>query len=70
MPLDTPPGWTALQERAKQVKDPQELVDLIEEMNQLLSEYERTAGDGNGNGRHPQRRKTTAKKASTIKRST
>jgi hypothetical protein len=76
MPLDTPPGWNALQERAKQVKDPQELVALIEEMNQLLSEYERTAGDGNGNGnghgngRHPQRRKITAQKASTKMRST
>jgi hypothetical protein len=68
MPLDTPPGWNALQERAKQVKDPLELVDLIEEMNQLLSEYERTAGDGNG--RHPQRRKPATKKASRNGRST
>jgi hypothetical protein len=69
MPLDTPPGWNALQERAKRVKDPQELVGLIEEMNQLLSEYEKTAGDGNGNGRHPQGRKPAQKKASK-KRST
>ena len=50
MPLNPPPGWNALQERAKRVKDPQELADLIEEMNQLLSEFEITAGDGNGNG--------------------
>ncbi|MGA9353389.1 MAG: hypothetical protein WBV46_06825 [Terriglobales bacterium] len=72
MPLDTPFGWTALQERAKQVKDPQELVDLIEEMHQLLSEYERTFGDGNGNGngRHAQRRKTSTTKASPKKPST
>ena len=61
MPLKPPPGWITLQERAKQVKNPQELVGLIEEMNQLLSEYERTAGDGvgngNGNGGRPHRRK-------------
>jgi hypothetical protein len=61
MPLNPPPGWIALQERAKQVKDPQELVRLIEEMNQLLAEYERAAGDGvgngNGNGRRPHRQK-------------
>jgi hypothetical protein len=61
MPLNPPPRWIALQERAKQIKNPQELVDLIEEMNQLLSDYERAAGDGdgngNGNGRRPHRQK-------------
>ena len=65
MPLNPPPGWIALQERAKQVKDPQELVDLIEEMNQLLSEYERAEGDGNGsngNGRRPHRQRPAARK--------
>jgi hypothetical protein len=74
MPLHTPPGWIALQERAKQVKNPHELVDLIGEMNQLLSEYEMTAGDGdghgNGNGRLPAQRKTAAKKAARQKPST
>jgi len=67
MPLSPPPGWNALQERAKKVKDPQELANLIEEMNQLLSEFELTAGDGNG--RHPrgpnQARKKAVKKKSS-----
>lgn len=62
MPLNPPPGWNALQERAKRVKDPQELVDLIEEMNQLLSEFEVTAGEGNGNGRRLHKKKSTREK--------
>jgi hypothetical protein len=76
MPLHTPLGWIALQERAKHVRDPHELVDLIGEMNQLLSEYEMTAGDGdghgngNGNGRRPAKPKTAAKKAAQKKPST
>jgi hypothetical protein len=71
MPLKPPPGWNVLQERAKRVKDPQELADLIEEMNQLLSEFEVTAGDGdgNGNGRHPQRRNAAKKKSGKKKNS-
>jgi hypothetical protein len=62
MPLSPPPGWNALQERAKRVKDPQELADLIEEMNRLLAEFEVTAGDGDG-VRHPRASKPSGKKA-------
>jgi hypothetical protein len=71
MPLNPPPGWNALQERAKRVKDPQELADLIEEMNQLLSEFEITAGDGNGNGngRRAQHQKLAKKDAGQKKSS-
>jgi D-serine deaminase-like pyridoxal phosphate-dependent protein len=43
---DPPPGWTALQERAKQAKDPRQLAAIIDEMNKLLSEYEKAAGNG------------------------
>jgi hypothetical protein len=66
MPLNPPPGWNALQERAKRVKDPQELADLIEEMNQLLSEFEVTAGDGNGN-RRPRAKKFSREKSGKEK---
>jgi hypothetical protein len=70
MPLNPPPGWNALQERAKRVKDPQELADLIEEMNQLLSEFETTAGDGNGNGNGRRaHRQNPAKKEAEKKKS-
>jgi len=55
MPLNPPPGWIALQERAKQVKDPSELAAIIEEMNHLLVEYEEAAGDGHKESRHPAR---------------
>jgi hypothetical protein len=67
MPLNPPPGWNALQERAKRVKGPHELADLIEEMNQLLSEFEITAGDGNGRRAH--RRNPTPKKTGKKKSS-
>jgi len=67
MPLNPPPGWTALQERAKRVKDPQELSNLIEEMNQLLSEFEIIAGDGDGNGRRPHGQPLAKKKAGKKK---
>ena len=72
MPLNPPPGWIALQQRAKQIKDPQELVDLIEEMNQLLSEYERSTGDGdgnaNGNGRPLRKQKPARKESAKSKK--
>lgn len=57
-----PPGWTALQERAKQVKDPIELAAIIDEMNDLLAEYEKAAGDGHSEGRLPARSHKPAKK--------
>jgi hypothetical protein len=69
MPLKPPPGWNALQERAKKVKDPQELANLIEEMNQLLSEFELTAGDGDGNGRQSRSPNQSRKKAGKRKSS-
>jgi hypothetical protein len=64
MPLNPPPGWNALQERARRVRDPQELTDIIDEMNLLLSQYEWAAGDGDGNhGRPPPKAKSGKKKA-------
>jgi hypothetical protein len=65
MPLNPPPGWNALQERARRVRDPQELTDIIDEMNLLLSQYESAAGDGDGNHRAKRapKRKPAAKKA-------
>ena len=41
-----PPGWIDLQERAKRAKNPEELAAIIEQMNKLLSEYEKAAGGG------------------------
>ena len=48
-----PPGWTELQERAKQAKDPKELAAIIDEMNRLLTAYEKAAGDGHELDRGP-----------------
>ena len=62
MPLNPPPGWLALQEKARRTKDPQELAAVIEEMNQLLTEYEKIAGDGTGNGQGGAKRPKSAKK--------
>jgi hypothetical protein len=50
-----PPGWTVLQEKAKQAKGPRELAAIIEEMNKLLGEYEKAAGDGHSEGQLPAR---------------
>jgi len=38
-----PPGWAELQRKARHEKDPKKLARLIDEMNQLLSEYEKGA---------------------------
>jgi hypothetical protein len=43
---DPPTGWIDLQARAKRAKNAEELAAIIDEMNQLLSEYEKAAGDG------------------------
>ena len=59
---EPPPGWIALQARAKQAKDPKELAALIEEMNQLLAEYEKAAGDEHKLGKRPARSRKSAKK--------
>ncbi len=57
MPLPPPLGWLALQERAKRAKTAAELSAIIDEMNDLLTEYEEAAGDGrhgaDGDGRRP-----------------
>ena len=62
MPLNPPPGWLALQEKARQTKDPQELAAIIDEMNELLTEYENTAGDGTGDGGRRASRPKSAQK--------
>ncbi len=43
MPLDEPEGWRSLWERAQQEKDPKKLAELIDQLNQLLTEHEKAA---------------------------
>ena len=62
MPPEPPPGWTELQERAKRAKDAKELAAIIDEMNRLLAEYEKAAGDGHKDGQRPARDHNSAKK--------
>ena len=50
---DSPAGWMALQEKAKRAKNAEELSAIIEEMNQLLSECEKAAGNGHDMGQMP-----------------
>ena len=45
MPLDEPQGWRELWGRAQEERDPKRLADLIEQMNQLLTEHEKRAAD-------------------------
>jgi hypothetical protein len=40
---DEPKGWRQLQERAQREKDPKKLAQIIDEMNQLLTEHEKAA---------------------------
>ncbi len=42
---DEPKGWRVLQKRAQLEKDPKKLAKLIDEMNQLLAEYEKAASE-------------------------
>jgi len=42
---DEPKGWRVLQKRAHLEKDPKKLAELIDEMNQLLAEYEKAASE-------------------------
>ena len=65
MPSNPPAGWAALQEKAKQAKDPRELAEIIAEMNRLLAEYEKTAGEAPSGSKVPVRRR----KSSPQKRS-
>jgi hypothetical protein len=46
-PAEEPPGWRELQERAKSERDPRKLEAIIAEMNRLLTECEKRAGNGN-----------------------
>jgi len=41
MRIQSPPNWAALQLKAKQAKNARDLAAIIEEMNKLLSEYEK-----------------------------
>jgi len=43
---DPPPGWAALQEAARRAKDPAELARIIDQMNKLLTDYEKVSGNG------------------------
>jgi len=40
---DEPKGWRRLWEAAQREKDPKKLVELIDKMNQLLTEREKAA---------------------------
>jgi len=57
---DPPPGWTALQVKARDAKTPEELAATIGEMNKLLAAYEKAAGDGHDLAKHKKRRKQSA----------
>ena len=46
-PLNPPPGWVELQNRAHRAKDAEEFSAIIDEMNRLLSAHEKAAGEGN-----------------------
>src|SRR5215470_14680386 len=60
MGLEEPPGWRELQEKARRAKDARELSEVIDEMNRLLSEWEKRAEDGpHGRGRGRESRKPT-----------
>lgn len=50
---DPPTGWLDLQARAKSAKNAEELAAIIDEMNKLLSQYEKAAGDGHNKGPKP-----------------
>jgi len=45
MPQIPPSGWAILQEKARRTKDPAKLAGIIDEMNQLLAECEKSNGD-------------------------
>ena len=60
MASDPPPGWTALQVKARDAKTPEELAATIGEMNKLLAAYEKAAGDGHTLAKHKKRRKQSA----------
>jgi hypothetical protein len=57
---DPPPGWTELQTRARDAKTPAELTAAIDEMNKLLTAYEKATGDGHGVAKPKKRRKRSA----------
>jgi hypothetical protein len=40
---EEPKGWRRLQERAQREKDPKKLAQIIDQMNQLLTEHENAA---------------------------
>ncbi len=49
---DEPKGWRKLWEAAQREKDPKKLVELIDQMNQLLAEHEKTAAKETKRGTH------------------
>jgi hypothetical protein len=42
--MEEPPGWRILQDRARKETDPKKLASIIDEMNELLKQWEETAG--------------------------
>lgn len=44
-PAPIPPGWIKLQERARCAKNADELSRIIDEMNELLDEYQAKRGN-------------------------
>ena len=53
MPLNPPPGWIELQNRAHKAKDAQEFNEIIGEMNRLLLAQEKAPGDEHAPGGSP-----------------
>ena len=45
--LDEPQGWQQLHAMAQQERDPQRLAYIIDQMNSLLAQYEKMAGNEN-----------------------
>jgi len=43
MRLEPPQGWAELQKRAKDARSPEELADVFDEMDRVLTEYEKKA---------------------------
>ena len=43
--LDEPEGWQELQQRAKRIRNPQKLIEIIYEMNALLTRHEKKVAE-------------------------
>ena len=51
-----PPGWSELQIKARAAKTSHELTEIIDEMNRLLSTYEKGIDNRDSSDEHPVRK--------------